>query len=129
MSETTADTLGSRLRSARHGKGWTLGDLRRECGFTIPHLSDIERDRTVASTKALSAICAALDVRISWALNESAGLVDIETTPLFAEVMTELASRAKYPLTKRLVFSCAIRALAHNLEIDAPAWWAREDLL
>jgi len=59
------DNLGSRLREARTQRGWTLEILSDRCGLSMGFLSQVERGLSTLSIASLSAICRALDLRIS----------------------------------------------------------------
>jgi transcriptional regulator with XRE-family HTH domain len=59
------DDLGLRLREARAQRGWTLEMLSDRSGLSTGFLSQVERGLSTLSIASLSAICRALDLRIS----------------------------------------------------------------
>jgi repressor LexA len=62
--------VGRRIRKARKSKDWTLEDLKKKTGMSISFLSDIERGVSNPSLKRLKQIARALNVSISYLLNE-----------------------------------------------------------
>lgn len=64
-------TLGESIRQAR--KKVKLRELAELTGYSITYLSDIQRNRTNPSVKALLKICAALKIRPSEILNRLEG--------------------------------------------------------
>lgn len=58
-------TMGDKLRLARLERGLTLTQLASETGLSPSHLSDIERGHAIPAVETLSAIAAALRVRMS----------------------------------------------------------------
>ncbi len=52
--------IGSCLRQARQGKGWTLREVAAAAGVSVGHLSEVERGRKEPSSEVLAAICRAL---------------------------------------------------------------------
>lgn len=55
-------TLGQSISEARKSAGLTQGELGKRTGFSVPYLSDVERDRTHPSLKALLKLSRALKV-------------------------------------------------------------------
>src|SRR3990170_5097506 len=60
------DVLGEMIRRQRKARGITLARLSELTGLSIGHLSQIERDISSPSVKALHDIGRALGVNISW---------------------------------------------------------------
>lgn len=60
-----AETLGSRARKRRKELGKTLAEIARSAGMSTGFLSDLEHDRSMATTK-LNALAAALRVDINY---------------------------------------------------------------
>lgn len=56
--------LGDRLRSARHRRGETLGEVAGRAGVSPQYLSEIERGLKDPSSEMVEAIAAALDLTL-----------------------------------------------------------------
>lgn len=61
-----ADFDGSEVRSLRKVRQLSLVELAEKTGSSVGYLSQIERNVSVPSVKALTAIARALDVTVSW---------------------------------------------------------------
>ncbi len=66
-------TLGQKLRSARIAKGWTQPQLADAVHAPIPSISRWETDQRVPRIDALTKLAKALDVPMSYLLDEKAG--------------------------------------------------------
>ncbi len=65
MKETVARSrLGSTLRNLRQQRGWTLAELSKRCGFSVPTLSKVENDRLSLSYDKLIRLSEGLGVDI-----------------------------------------------------------------
>lgn len=76
----TRSRLGAALRALRQQKGWTLAELSRRTGFSIPTLSKVENDRLSLSYDKLIRLSEGLDVDIAQLftpVNEGSGLAAI----------------------------------------------------
>jgi len=62
------DTIGKRIRWAREKKGLTQLDIKQKTGISSGNLSDIEKDKSLPSAKALISLKRELDVSIDWLL-------------------------------------------------------------
>lgn len=60
------NTLGNRVRTARHNKEWTLDDLVQKSGLSKGFLSDLENDKCDASVGTLCHLSDALNVSVEW---------------------------------------------------------------
>jgi transcriptional regulator with XRE-family HTH domain len=69
---TEAETLGQRLRLRRKVKALSLQDVALRASISTGLLSQIERGLTTPSVKSLSAICAALEMPVSWLFDQPA---------------------------------------------------------
>jgi XRE family transcriptional regulator, stress-response regulator len=65
--------LGDVLRQQRLLQGRTLRDVSKEARVSLGYLSEIERGQKEASSECLAAVCAALDLPLSFVLNEVSG--------------------------------------------------------
>lgn len=59
-------TLGEKLRMRRKRRDLSLTELAAASGISIGQLSQVERDISQPSLRALSQICAALDMPVGW---------------------------------------------------------------
>lgn len=64
------EMIGSELRETRTGKNLTLRSVADHATVSYSYLSELERGQKEASSEILSAICGALDVRMSDILKE-----------------------------------------------------------
>lgn len=62
--------LGDVLRRQRLLQRRTLRDVSAEAGVSLGYLSEIERGQKEASSECLAAVCAALDLPLSFLLRE-----------------------------------------------------------
>lgn len=58
--------IGQKLRLRRKMRGLSLSDVATRASVSIGLLSQIERGLTMPSVKSMGAICAALDMPVSW---------------------------------------------------------------
>lgn len=80
------DNLGSVLRAERMRQQMTLRELSGEARVSLGYISEIERGHKEASSEMLSALCDALDLRLSKVLREVSDSVAVEEQRLAAEV-------------------------------------------
>jgi transcriptional regulator with XRE-family HTH domain len=62
--DVSRSRLGATLRSLRQRRGWTLAELGRRCGFSVPTLSKVENDRLSLSYDKLIRLSEGLGVDI-----------------------------------------------------------------
>lgn len=60
------DTLGERIRAARHNKDWTLDDLAAVTELSKGFLSDIENSNRNPSSSSVVELSDALEVSVEW---------------------------------------------------------------
>ncbi len=65
MSAATKSRLGSALRALRKQHGWTLAEVSRRTGFSVPTLSKVENDRVSLSYDKLIRLSEGLSIDIS----------------------------------------------------------------
>jgi transcriptional regulator with XRE-family HTH domain len=58
------DVLGQQLRTLRHDRGETLGDIASRAGVSPQYLSEIERGLKEPSSEMIAAVAGALDVTL-----------------------------------------------------------------
>src|SRR3954470_3219534 len=58
------DVLGDRLRTLRHERGETLGDIASRAGVSPQYLSEMERGLKEPSSEMIAAVAGALDVTL-----------------------------------------------------------------
>ncbi len=80
------DNLGSVLRAERMRQQMTLRELSGEARVSLGYISEIERGHKEASSEMLSALCDALDLRLSKVLREVSDSVAVEEQRLATEV-------------------------------------------
>ncbi|SES05646.1 Helix-turn-helix domain-containing protein [Propionibacterium cyclohexanicum] len=59
------EVLGDLLRSVRHSRGETLGEIANRAGVSPQYLSEIERGRKDPSSEMIAAVAGALDLRLA----------------------------------------------------------------
>lgn len=77
VGEARGRRLGALLRDRRTVRRLTLKDVAAAAGISVGQLSQIERDLSEPSLRSLRAICAALDMPMSWLFEEGGGEDDI----------------------------------------------------
>src|SRR5699024_7017274 len=66
QTETQGQKIGNEVRTLRKLRQKTLRQLSKEAGLSIGYLSQVEREKSSPSVKALHAISRALGVNITW---------------------------------------------------------------
>jgi transcriptional regulator with XRE-family HTH domain len=74
--------LGDTLRRTRQRQQRTLREVSSAARVSLGYLSEVERGQKEASSELLSAICDALDVRLSDVLREVSTALDAELAPV-----------------------------------------------
>lgn len=65
-SEETIEFIGKRIRDARRAKGMSIAELAAASGLSIGFISQVERNQSNPSVKALHDLSRALGVNITW---------------------------------------------------------------
>lgn len=65
MSDANKPRLGSALRALRKQHGWTLAEVSRRTGFSVPTLSKVENDRVSLSYDKLIRLSEGMSIDIS----------------------------------------------------------------
>jgi transcriptional regulator with XRE-family HTH domain len=79
--------LGEVLRAQRQRQGRTLRDVSAEARVSLGYISEIERGQKEASSECLAAICAALELPLSYVMAEvSDEIARVEAAVLGAEL-------------------------------------------
>lgn len=73
MLKSDRHHLGSRIRSLRRAKGFTLETLAGRCGITRSMVSKIENGRAMPSVSSLTNLAAALGVSVATVLERGGG--------------------------------------------------------
>ena len=60
MQEIDYTKIGTRIRLARKTKGWSQGELAKQCGISMSFLGHIERGTRIMSLDTFVNICVAL---------------------------------------------------------------------
>ncbi|MFI6146735.1 helix-turn-helix transcriptional regulator [Streptomyces sp. NPDC051109] len=109
--------LGDVLRRQRQRQGRTLREVSSSARVSLGYLSEVERGQKEASSELLSAICDALDVRMSELMREVSDELSL----------AELAQSASEPVTvpvRPMLNSVSVASVAGGPErvtIKAPA--------
>ena len=80
------DVLGERLRSLRHDREETLGDIATRAGVSPQYLSEMERGLKEPSSEMIAAVAGALDVTL--------GELTLDIAQRLSAVRTASAARA-----------------------------------
>lgn len=67
----SAGAVGETLRRRRQMKGMSLRQVAEAAEISVGMLSQVERDLAAPSVKTLRAICAAMDMPVSWLFNSA----------------------------------------------------------
>jgi transcriptional regulator with XRE-family HTH domain len=65
--------MGSRIRSIRRERGFTLAELADRCGLSVSLLSTVERGRTSPSVATLYAVASSLDISLTALFSSDTG--------------------------------------------------------
>lgn len=76
MPALLREVIGDVLRRARISQGRTLREVSDAARVSLGYLSEVERGRKEASSELLSAICDALEVRLSDVLVDAGAQLD-----------------------------------------------------
>ena len=111
--------LGDVLRRQRQRQGRTLREVSASARVSLGYLSEVERGQKEASSELLSAICDALDVRMSEVMREVsdelslAELADAATTESATVPMRSMLEHMTHVPERRVAMeSSSVRAKA-----------------
>ncbi|WP_327294912.1 MULTISPECIES: helix-turn-helix transcriptional regulator [unclassified Streptomyces] len=112
--------LGDVLRRQRQRQGRTLREVSSSARVSLGYLSEVERGQKEASSELLSAICDALDVRMSELMREVSDELSL------AELAESAASTEPVPVPVRsMLNSVSVTSVAgvpaERVTIKAPA--------
>ncbi|GAA1156537.1 helix-turn-helix transcriptional regulator [Streptomyces hebeiensis] len=112
--------LGDVLRRQRQRQGRTLREVSSSARVSLGYLSEVERGQKEASSELLSAICDALDVRMSELMREVSDELSL------AELAASAAADAPVPAPVRpMLNSVSVTSVAgvptERVTIKAPA--------
>jgi transcriptional regulator with XRE-family HTH domain len=98
--------LGDVLRRQRQRQGRTLREVSSSARVSLGYLSEVERGQKEASSELLSAICDALDVRMSELMREVSDELSL------AELATSAAADGSVPAPVRpMLGSIAVKSV------------------
>jgi len=104
--------LGDVLRRQRQRQGRTLREVSAAARVSLGYLSEVERGQKEASSELLSAICDALDVRMSEVMREVSDELSL----------AELAAAATVPEpVRQQVVREPVRAVLEPVPVGVPA--------
>ncbi|ADI06471.1 MULTISPECIES: helix-turn-helix domain-containing protein [Streptomyces] len=112
--------LGDVLRRQRQRQGRTLREVSSSARVSLGYLSEVERGQKEASSELLSAICDALDVRMSQVMREVSDELSL------AELAESAAASEKVPAPMRpMLNSVSVTSVTgvpeERVTIKAPA--------
>ncbi|MER6143819.1 helix-turn-helix transcriptional regulator [Streptomyces sparsogenes] len=112
--------LGDVLRRQRQRQGRTLREVSSSARVSLGYLSEVERGQKEASSELLSAICDALDVRMSQVMREVSDELSL------AELAESTAASEKVPAPMRpMLNSVSVTSVTgvpeERVTIKAPA--------
>lgn len=86
MQKIDYTRVGMRIRQARKSKGWSQGELAKQCGISMSFLGHIERGTRIMSLDTFVNICVALNMNadeLLWGTAYSADkwLADVWSQP------------------------------------------------
>ncbi|CSC92401.1 Antitoxin HipB [Vibrio cholerae] len=109
-------SIGENLKRLRRDKGWTQGELAKNCGIRLGQISKIERNETDPKLSTLYAITQALEC------TPNALLMDVSKTSLDALMEIALERVQKLPETDKehllavIDKYCIAKSLQHLME-------------
>ncbi|MFC8510272.1 helix-turn-helix domain-containing protein [Streptomyces sp. NPDC057411] len=111
--------LGDVLRRQRQRQGRTLREVSSSARVSLGYLSEVERGQKEASSELLSAICDALDVRMSELMREVSDELSL------AELAESAAASEPVPPVRPMLNSVSVTSVAgmstERVTIKAPA--------
>ncbi|GAA3945052.1 helix-turn-helix transcriptional regulator [Streptomyces gulbargensis] len=111
--------LGDVLRRQRQRQGRTLREVSSSARVSLGYLSEVERGQKEASSELLSAICDALDVRMSELMREVSDELSL------AELAASAAANEPVPPVRPMLNSVSVTSVGgvptERVTIKAPA--------
>ncbi|MFF5425471.1 MULTISPECIES: helix-turn-helix domain-containing protein [unclassified Streptomyces] len=111
--------LGDVLRRQRQRQGRTLREVSSSARVSLGYLSEVERGQKEASSELLSAICDALDVRMSELMREVSDELSL------AELAASAAANGPVPPVRPMLNSVSVTSVGgvptERVTIKAPA--------
>ncbi|MFD3487058.1 MULTISPECIES: helix-turn-helix domain-containing protein [unclassified Streptomyces] len=104
--------LGDVLRRQRQRQGRTLREVSSSARVSLGYLSEVERGQKEASSELLSAICDALDVRMSELMREVSDELSL------AELAASAAASEPVPAA---VVPAAVRPMLNSVSVTSVA--------
>ncbi|MDG4863039.1 helix-turn-helix transcriptional regulator [Streptomyces sp. T-3] len=112
--------LGDVLRRQRQRQGRTLREVSSSARVSLGYLSEVERGQKEASSELLSAICDALDVRMSELMREVSD--ELSLAELAESAAAAPAVREPVPVAVRPMRSVSVTGVPpERVTIKAPA--------
>ncbi|MGV9878181.1 helix-turn-helix domain-containing protein [Streptomyces sp. NPDC003006] len=112
--------LGDVLRRQRQRQGRTLREVSSSARVSLGYLSEVERGQKEASSELLSAICDALDVRMSELMREVSDELSLAELAESAAAVTEPVRAPVRPMLNSVSVSVA-GVPPERVTIKAPA--------
>lgn len=111
--------LGDVLRRQRQRQGRTLREVSSSARVSLGYLSEVERGQKEASSELLSAICDALDVRMSQVMREVSD--ELSLAELAESATAESVPAPVRPMLNSVSVSSVTGVPEERVTIKAPA--------
>ncbi|MGP3982753.1 helix-turn-helix domain-containing protein [Streptomyces sp. KR80] len=111
--------LGDVLRRQRQRQGRTLREVSSSARVSLGYLSEVERGQKEASSELLSAICDALDVRMSEVMREVSD--ELSLAELAESAASEPVSAPMRPMIKSVSVTSVTGVPDERVTIKPPA--------
>ncbi|MFE2749386.1 helix-turn-helix domain-containing protein [Streptomyces scopuliridis] len=111
--------LGDVLRRQRQRQGRTLREVSSSARVSLGYLSEVERGQKEASSELLSAICDALDVRMSELMREVSD--ELSLAELAASAAAKPVPAAVRPMLNSVSVTSVAGVPTERVTIKAPA--------
>ena len=121
VDEDMAAALGRAIASRRGELGLKRNDLRDRSGLSYPYIAELENGTKRASSKALAAIAAALELSVSELLARAESISAYGTASPAPDAMTTLARAVPPPAASPVVAAAAVAPIRR-----ARSWFASD---
>ncbi|PRH78620.1 transcriptional regulator [Streptomyces solincola] len=113
--------LGDVLRRQRQRQGRTLREVSSSARVSLGYLSEVERGQKEASSELLSAICDALDVRMSELMREVSDELSLAELAESAAATEPLPAPVRRPMLNPVSVTSVTGVPTERVTIKAPA--------
>ncbi|MET9373454.1 MULTISPECIES: helix-turn-helix domain-containing protein [Streptomyces] len=113
--------LGDVLRRQRQRQGRTLREVSSSARVSLGYLSEVERGQKEASSELLSAICDALDVRMSELMREVSDELSLAELAESAAASEPVPTPVRRPMLNSVSVTSVAGVPTERVTIKAPA--------